>query len=63
MKLDPRPFVEEIACKLPPGRALDLACGNGRNAIWLAEQGWDVTAVDQAPAFEHSAIEVQVADL
>jgi SAM-dependent methyltransferase len=29
-----------------PGRALDLACGEGRNAIWLAEQGWRVTAVD-----------------
>ena len=31
---------------LPPGRALDLACGEGRNAIWLAERGWKVTAVD-----------------
>lgn len=31
---------------LPPGRALDLACGQGRNAVWLAQQGWDVTAVD-----------------
>lgn len=31
---------------LPPGRALDLAAGEGRNAVWLAEQGWDVTAVD-----------------
>ena len=31
---------------LQPGRALDVACGEGRNAIWLAEQGWDVTAVD-----------------
>lgn len=29
-----------------PGRALDLACGEGRNAIWLAEQGWEVTGVD-----------------
>ena len=29
-----------------PGRALDLACGGGRNAIWLAENGWRVTAVD-----------------
>ena len=28
------------------GRALDLACGEGRNALWLAEQGWTVTAVD-----------------
>jgi len=31
---------------LPAGRALDLACGEGRNAIWLAERGWDVTGVD-----------------
>jgi 2-polyprenyl-3-methyl-5-hydroxy-6-metoxy-1,4-benzoquinol methylase len=31
---------------LRPGRALDLACGDGRNATWLASNGWDVTAVD-----------------
>ena len=31
---------------LEPGRALDLACGEGRNAVWLAERGWQVTAVD-----------------
>ncbi len=30
----------------PPGRALDLAAGEGRNALWLAQRGWDVTAVD-----------------
>jgi len=28
------------------GRALDLACGEGRNAVWLAEQGWSVTGAD-----------------
>ena len=31
---------------LEPGRGLDLACGEGRNAVWLAERGWRVTAVD-----------------
>jgi SAM-dependent methyltransferase len=31
---------------LAPGRALDLACGEGRNAIWVAERGWRVTGVD-----------------
>ena len=33
----------------PPGRALDLAAGEGRNALWLAERGWQVTAVDFSP--------------
>lgn len=31
------------------GRALDLACGSGRHAIWLTEHGWSVTAVDLVP--------------
>ena len=36
------PLIEGVA----PGSALDVACGEGRNAIWLAQQGWDVTAFD-----------------
>lgn len=44
--MTPRPFVERHAKDLAPGRALDLACGTGTNAIWLAERGWHVTAVD-----------------
>lgn len=35
---------------LPPGTAVDLAAGEGRHAVWLAERGWDVTAVDFAEA-------------
>jgi SAM-dependent methyltransferase len=36
----------EIAAQLPPGRALDLGCGEGGDALWLAERGWHVVAVD-----------------
>ena len=39
-------FLTEEVRGLTPGRALDLGCGEGRNAVWLAERGWDVTAVD-----------------
>jgi tellurite methyltransferase len=42
----PTPLVMRIAKTLRPGNALDLACGAGRNALWLAEHGWRVTAVD-----------------
>jgi tellurite methyltransferase len=45
----PTPLVVETSARLAPGRALDLACGSGRNAIWLAERGWSVTAVDGSP--------------
>jgi tellurite methyltransferase len=46
----PLPLVVENASEMKPGRALDLACGAGRNALWLAEHGWSVTAVDGSPA-------------
>ena len=42
----PNATVAELTADLPPGRAMDLAAGEGRNAIWLAERGWDATAVD-----------------
>ena len=48
-RADPnRVLVEEVS-GVDPGRALDLACGEGRNAIWLAERGWVVTGVDFSP--------------
>jgi len=40
-----RRFASEVE-DLEPGRALDLACGEGRNAVWLAERGWRTTGVD-----------------
>ena len=42
----PNQFVERSLTDLPLGRAVDLAAGEGRNAVWLASRGWDVTAVD-----------------
>lgn len=43
---DPEPAVADLARRLAPGRALDVATGLGRHALWLATHGWDVTAVD-----------------
>lgn len=45
-KAEPNRFLVEEVQDLPPGRALDVACGEGRNAVWLAQQGWRVTGVD-----------------
>jgi len=43
---EPNRFVVAELEDLPPGRALDMAAGEGRNAVWLAARGWQVTAVD-----------------
>lgn len=43
---EPNQFVAAECADLTPGKAVDLAAGEGRNAIWLARQGWTVTAVD-----------------
>ena len=59
----------EYARDLPPGRALDLACGSGSDAIWLAERGWQVTAVDRSAELiarlklASPAVDAPVADL
>ena len=48
------------AADLPPGTALDVGCGEGADAIWLAERGWQVTAVDFArTALERGRIHAQ----
>jgi SAM-dependent methyltransferase len=73
LEADPVPLLVRIAGQLTPGKALDLASGAGRNALWLASRGWNVTAVDgssvamdilRGRAGERKlAIECKVADL
>jgi SAM-dependent methyltransferase len=43
---EPNRWVADEVADLPPGTALDLGCGEGRNAVWLARRGWRVVAVD-----------------
>lgn len=43
---EPNDFLAAHAAQIPPGRVLCLAEGQGRNAVWLAQQGYEVTAVD-----------------
>jgi SAM-dependent methyltransferase len=42
----PNRWVERELADLPPGSAVDLACGEGRNALWLAARGWQVSGVE-----------------
>jgi 2-polyprenyl-3-methyl-5-hydroxy-6-metoxy-1,4-benzoquinol methylase len=42
----PSAFMVEAVKSLKAGRALDVGTGQGRNALWLAQQGWDVTGID-----------------
>lgn len=42
----PNALIAELLTDLPPGDAVDLAAGEGRHALWLADLGWHVTAVD-----------------
>ena len=46
----PNHFVEQLLADAEPGTAIDLAAGEGRNAVWLAEQGWRAIAVDFSEA-------------
>jgi tellurite methyltransferase len=65
----PAPLVERFVAELTPGVALDLACGPGRNAVYLAQRGWRVTAVDGSPIAiaklreRNGEIDARVADL
>lgn len=46
---EPNRFLVEHTADVAPGRALDVACGEGRNAVWLATRGFEVTAIDFSP--------------
>lgn len=47
--IEPNRFVREQCESMTPGDAIDVACGEGRNALWLAGLGWRVTGVDFSP--------------
>ncbi|AOW91719.1 SAM-dependent methyltransferase [Rhodococcus sp. WMMA185] len=57
----PNELVVEWVTSLPRGRALDLACGEGRNAHWLATRGWEVTALDFSAVALDRAVRVAAA--
>ncbi|GGK64459.1 hypothetical protein Sme01_25510 [Sphaerisporangium melleum] len=58
----PNAVLVDVAGPLPPGRALDLGCGEGGDAVWLAGHGWRVTATDiSAIALSRAAARAQEA--
>ncbi len=59
---EPNRFLVAEVGDLLPGRALDLACGEGRNALWLDSLGWRVTAVDYSQVAIAKARDRSVAD-
>ncbi|MFT5051772.1 MAG: SAM-dependent methyltransferase [Chlamydiales bacterium] len=56
---DPNEFLVRMVADREPGRALDVGMGQGRNAIWLASMGWEVTGFD--PADQAVALAVELA--
>jgi SAM-dependent methyltransferase len=55
---EPNQFVRQLCERLPIGTALDLACGEGRNALWLARLGWQVVGIDFSAAAIERATEL-----
>ncbi len=55
---EPNRFLVEVASDLEPGTALDLGCGQGRNALWLAGLGFTVTGLDLSPVAIAQANEI-----
>jgi SAM-dependent methyltransferase len=55
---EPNRFVRQMCERLPIGTAIDLACGEGRNALWLARLGWQVVGVDYSAAAIERATEL-----
>ena len=47
--------LSSLVGKLPPGRALDLGCGEGADALWLARRGWEATGIDISATAIHRA--------
>lgn len=72
-KRHPNGWLAQHVDRLPPGRALDVAMGEGRNSLFLARRGYEVTGVDRSPtavaralawaAEEGLEVEAQVRDL
>jgi len=57
---EPNEFLQQVAPSLSPGRVLDLACGSGREAVYLADMGWQLVAVDRLPDALMRGRELQV---